>query len=236
MNTENVISLQAVSASLLAFRRVKMTPTGVDYAGVGDTCIGVILPGDLNRDYPTIQLCGRYAEAVLGNGTDVIRGDDLEAAADGKLVKQVAGAIVAVAVTGATEALDRFEVIVLGNNLVGLTGAQILAITHPVTHTVIVVAADDLVIPVTHRTVNKTTGGDAEALSLANGVFLGQKVSILLAVDGGGDGTLTPTTPSGFSTLVFAEKGQSIDLEWTTSGWRIIGTNWVTTKPVMTLV
>jgi hypothetical protein len=235
MNVENVISLLAVS-ELLPFRRVKMTAAGLDYCGVGETCVGITLPGDLNRITPTIQLMGRFVEAVAGNGTDIVAGDDLDAAADGKLVKHVAGAIVGVAVTGCTEADDRFDAILLGNNLVGLTGAQILAITHPVTHTVVVVAADDLVIPVTHRTVNKTTGADAEALSLANGVFLGQKVSILHAVDGGGDGTLTPTTPSGFSTIVFAEKGQSVDLEWTTSGWRITGTNWVTTKPAMTLV
>jgi len=172
MNTENVISLEAVSDTLLPFRRVKMTALGIDYAGVGDTCIGVILPGDLNRLYPTVQLAGIYVEAVLGNGTDVVRGDDLEALAGGKLVKQVAGAIVAVAVTGATETDDRFEAIILGHNLVGLTGAQILAITHPIVMSTTTSIADSLAIPITHRTVNKTTGADAEALSLADGAFL----------------------------------------------------------------
>lgn len=235
MNTENVISLEAVRANLLAFRRVKMTAAGVDYAAAGDLCIGTILPGDLNRDYPTIQLTGRYVEAVLGNATDIARGDLLEGAADGKLVKHVAGVVIGVAVTGATEADDRFEAILLPAEMGGLTGTQILAVLAPVVWTATAVAADDLVIPITHRAVNKTTGADAEALTLANGAFLGQKLSILHIVDGGGDGTLTPTTKSNFSTIVFSEKGQSVDLEWTTAGWRIIGTNWVTTKPAMTL-
>jgi hypothetical protein len=235
MNSENVISLEAVSANLLPYRRVKMTAAGVDYAGAGDLCIGHILPGDLNREYPTIQLTGRYVEAELGNATDIVRGDLLEAAANGTLVKQVSGTVAGVAVSGATEAGDRFEAILTGGEIGGLTGPAIFALANPVTWTATAVAADDLVIPITHRTVNKTTGADAEALTLANGAFLGQKLNILHIVDGGGDGTLTPTTKSNFSTIVFSEKGQSVDLEWTTAGWRITGTNWVTTKPVMTL-
>jgi len=233
MNTENVISLEAVSDALLPFRRVKMTATGIDYCGVGDTCIGVILPGDLNRLYPTVHLAGKFVEAVAGNATAIVRGDNLEAAAGGKLVKQVAGAIVGVAVTGATEEDDRFEAILLGSNLVGLTGAQVLAITHPVVMSTVIVAAGTLAIPITHRTVSKATGG-VEALSLADGAFLGQKLMIFLATDGG-DGTLTPTTKSGFSTIVFADKGDQVDLEWTTSGWIICGSAGIPAPPVITL-
>lgn len=112
MNVENVISLFA-DAELLPHRAVKVTTTGIDYAGAADIAIGITLPGDLNRDYPSVQLIGRYAEAVLGNATDVVRGDALEQAADGKLVKATTGKIVAVAWTGATEAGDRFEAIYL---------------------------------------------------------------------------------------------------------------------------
>jgi hypothetical protein len=112
MNVENVISLEAV-AELLPFRAVKVTSTGIDYAGASDICIGLTLPGDLNRGYPSVQLFGKFVEAVLGNGTDVVRGDALEQAADGKLVKHSTGKIVGVAWTGATESGDRFEAIVL---------------------------------------------------------------------------------------------------------------------------
>ncbi|MBU0792175.1 MAG: hypothetical protein KKC55_17160, partial [Gammaproteobacteria bacterium] len=65
------------------------------------------------------------------------------------------------------------------------------------------VAADVLAIPVTHAYVAKTTGGDAEALTLANGKP-GQVLVIYLATDGGGDGTLTPVTATGWATIVFA--------------------------------
>lgn len=235
MNNENVVSLKAV-ADLLPFRRVKMTALGVDYADAGDLAIGATLPGDLNRGYPTILLFGRYVEAVLGNGTDVVQGDRLDAAADGKYVKHTSGIVVAVAVGGATQENDRFDAIELTADIGGLTGEQLLAALAPVTWTAVAVAADALAIPITHRAVNKTTGGDAEALTLANGAFLGQRLSITLIVDGGGDGTLTPTTASNFTTIVFSEKGQTVDLEWTTAGWRLVGTGWVTTKPAMTLV
>jgi hypothetical protein len=90
-----------------------------------------------------------------------------------------------------------------------------------------------LAIPITHRTVNKTTGG-VEALTLADGAFLGQRLCIFLGTDGG-DGTLTPTTKSGFTTIVFADKGDVVDLEWTTSGWIISGSAGVAAPPVTSL-
>ena len=68
----------------------------------------------------------------------------------------------------------------------------------------VTVAADVLAIPVTHLYVEKTTGGDAEALTLADGQP-GQFLMINLTTDGGGTGTLTPTTTTGFSTIAFDE-------------------------------
>lgn len=103
-----------------------------------------------------------------------------------------------------------------------------------VTMTATTSAADSLAIPITHRTVNKTTGADAEALTLADGAFLGQRLNINLVTDGGGDGTLTPTTPSGFATIVFADAGDFAELEWTTAGWRIVGIGGLTAQPTVT--
>ena len=60
-------------------------------------------------------------------------------------------------------------------------------------------AADVLAIPITHAFVTKTTGGDAEALTLANGTA-GQLLVITLGTDGNGDGTLTPATSTGWAT------------------------------------
>ena len=86
----------------------------------------------------------------------------------------------------------------------------------------IAVAADALVIPVTHAHVSKTTGDDAEALTLANGKP-GQILSIILAVDGNGDGTLTPATSTGWSTIVFADALDQAILFYVddSAGWRI---------------
>ena len=86
----------------------------------------------------------------------------------------------------------------------------------------IAVAADELVIPVTHAHVAKTTGDDAEAWTLANGKP-GQILTIILAVDGNGDGTLTPTTCTGFSTIVFADALDQAVLFYVddAAGWRI---------------
>jgi hypothetical protein len=123
---------------------------------------------------------------------------------------------------------------ITGGNIAALTGAQVLGILAPITWTATTSAADSLAIPITHRSVNKTTGADAEALSLANGAFLGQRLSINLVTDGGGDGTLTPTTASGFATIVFADAGDFAELEWTTAGWRIVGIGGLTAQPTVT--
>jgi len=99
----------------------------------------------------------------------------------------------------------------------------------------IAVAADALVIPVTHAHVSKTTGGDAEALTLANGVP-GQILSILLATDGGGDGTLTPATATGWATIVFADAGDQAILFYVddSAGWRIWSLTGKAAPPVHT--
>ena len=90
----------------------------------------------------------------------------------------------------------------------------------------------NLAIPITNRTVNRTVAG-TEALTLADGSFLGQKLSIICVAQSGGTGTLTPTTASGWTSIAFAEKGQGCELEWTTAGWRLLGFHYVTTKPLI---
>ncbi len=98
------------------------------------------------------------------------------------------------------------------------------------------VAADVLAIPITHPFVNKTTGGDAEALTLANGIP-GQSLVISLVVDGNGDGTLTPVTATNWATIVFADAGDQANLLYIddTIGWIIMGLNGVSAPPVKTV-
>lgn len=112
---------------------------------------------------------------------------------------------------------------ITGGGIDALTGPEVRGVTDPITWTATAVAADVLAIPVTHRTVNKTSGADAEACTLADGSFLGQKLNVNLVTDGGGDATITPTTASGFTSVVLKDAGDYVELEWTTAGWRICG-------------
>ena len=111
MNTGTVISLEAV-ADLLPYRAVKLGAAGIDYAGAADEVIGFTLPGDLNRNYPSVQLHGSYIEATVGNSTALVRGDLLEGFAGGTYVKRTAGTIVGQAIGPASVTGDVFEAII----------------------------------------------------------------------------------------------------------------------------
>jgi hypothetical protein len=82
--------------------------------------------------------------------------------------------------------------------------------------------------------VNITTGltqytstGAGQALTLANGSAVGQVKRIVHTVDGG-SGILTPTTAIGFTTITFTNVGDSVQLEYTTTGWAVTGSKGVT--------
>jgi hypothetical protein len=98
------------------------------------------------------------------------------------------------------------------------------------------VAADALAIPITTAVVLKTTGADAEALTLADGEP-GQILVIQLVVDGGGDGTLTPATSTTIGTIVFADAGDVATLMYVddTRGWTILGLSGLAAQPAYTL-
>lgn len=81
-----------------------------------------------------------------------------------------------------------------------LTGAGAVSITTPITWLV-------------------TTG--ANALTLADGQE-GQHKYIIVKTDGGA-GTLTPTTPAGFATLLFDTVGDSAHLLFTNAAWHFMG-------------
>jgi hypothetical protein len=100
---------------------------------------------------------------------------------------------------------------------------------------IVAVAADALAIPVTHAYVAKTTGADAEALTLAEGKP-GQVLIVNLVVDGNGDGTLTPVTATGWATIVFADASDQATLLYVddTIGWVILGAKGKAAPPVTT--
>jgi hypothetical protein len=81
-------------------------------------------------------------------------------------------------------------------------------------------------VNLTTLTTNLTTTG-ANALTLANGTS-GQIKIIRMVVDNG-DGTLTPTTKTGFSTITFNDVGDTVILQYvTTLGWMIVSNNGTT--------
>lgn len=75
-------------------------------------------------------------------------------------------------------------------------------------------------VNVTAYSTRLTTIG-ANAFTLADGNTVGQLKEITLDVDGG-DGTLTPTTGSGFTTITFNDAADNVLLIWTAIGWRVI--------------
>jgi len=75
-------------------------------------------------------------------------------------------------------------------------------------------------VPTTSNTVLLTTTG-TNALTLADGVN-GQTLRIVMVVDGG-DGTLTPTTKTGYTTVTFTAVGNAVMLQFfTTQGWMVV--------------
>ena len=87
--------------------------------------------------------------------------------------------------------------------------------------TVATSAADSLAIPVTASIVHKTTGSDAEALTIAAGTQ-GQIMIVILTTDGGGTGTVAASSTVMHS-IVFADAGDTATLLFTNSKWHVIG-------------
>jgi hypothetical protein len=80
--------------------------------------------------------------------------------------------------------------------------------------------------------VTKVTTTSTDALTLADGQA-GQIKVIIMIVDGG-DGTLTPTTLLGGSTITFADAGDAVVLLWVaTLGWVRIAQGGPGVGPVM---
>lgn len=101
----------------------------------------------------------------------------------------------------------------LGNKLI--TSVQTLSI-----------GAGGGAVNVTTVTTQLTTTA-AGALTLADGVH-GQVKRVVMVVDGG-DGTLTPTTKTGYTTIVFNDVGDSVLLQYlTTYGWMVMANNGAT--------
>ena len=76
------------------------------------------------------------------------------------------------------------------------------------------------------------TTSSTDAISLADGDFIGQKKIINLKSDGGTP-TVTPTTAHGFSTVVMADEGDTVSLVWTADGWMVVAQGGLAGGPVV---
>lgn len=71
--------------------------------------------------------------------------------------------------------------------------------------------------------LTKLTTTGVNALTLADGVTIGQTKKILMVVDAG-NGTLTPSNLATYSTITFADAGDFAVLKWNGTNWVVIET------------
>lgn len=76
-------------------------------------------------------------------------------------------------------------------------------------------------VDVTHRTTKLTSSGGAQAITLADGVRVGQRKTIIHAVDGGSM-VLTPAHPAVFATITFTNVRDWVELEWNGTTWDLV--------------
>ena len=88
--------------------------------------------------------------------------------------------------------------------------------------TVTTMAADALAVPITASICHKTSGSDAESLTIVAGTS-GQVLMIVMIVDGGGTATLSGAQING--SVAFSEVGHAATLLYTNSKWNMIGGN-----------
>ncbi len=84
-------------------------------------------------------------------------------------------------------------------------------------------------VDITSSVTDITTTG-ADAFTLADGA-VGQHKTITLVVDGG-NAVLTPANALGYTTITFADAGDSVQLEFKSGGWALIGQGGLGTGPL----
>lgn len=87
---------------------------------------------------------------------------------------------------------------------------------HPIAAKQALVGAGAITLTEWYSTIDTNAG--AAAFTLANGTVVGQVKKIQMIIDGG-DGTLTPTSLSGGTTITFADAGDFAILMWNGTAW-----------------
>jgi hypothetical protein len=109
MQSSNALSFTAkASTAFVAHRRMKLLAAGtIDYAGVNDRAIGT-LQTDINADEPSksrgavVKFCEGIHFGTYGSATALAVGDELQAAANGKITKRTTGVCIGLALETAS--------------------------------------------------------------------------------------------------------------------------------------
>lgn len=123
----------------------------------------------------------------------------------------------------------------------GTDGCQLVMVKSISSANVVVVSSSDNVgiaatlsgagaVPITNHSVDLTSTS-TDAWTLADGT-VGQLLNITMVVDGG-TAVLTPNAALGWSTVTFADAGDSVSLEFKAGGWAVMGQGGVSTGPVV---
>ena len=70
--------------------------------------------------------------------------------------------------------------------------------------------------------ISNVTSTGADVITLADGLYIGQKKTIVHAVDGG-SAVITPANMLGFTTCTLLAVGDTCQLQWNGTGWVVIG-------------
>ncbi len=131
------------------------------------------------------------------------------------LLKTLTGMVVKTGLTASGSAANNFS----GSTGAFLTSTGLTTISGGLVGSIQALSGAGAVNVTTHTTNVTSTGADA--LTLADGTN-GQLKTIRMVVDGG-DATLTPTTKTGYSTIVFNDIMDTVVLQFlTTLGWCVV--------------
>ena len=87
---------------------------------------------------------------------------------------------------------------------------------------VLAVVADGTTLAITSDVITFDTTAEAFSYALPDGV-VGQKIRLVMIVDGGNNAVITPAHLGNGSTLTFADVGDACDLEFLGTDWWAVG-------------
>lgn len=204
MSQRNDTGFGSITLSGTVPQYARITAAGAVATGaqqdIGTAMVGGVSGEDIAYSFANKQGTTKMiANAAITAGSPVYAADDGEVSPAGSL-------LVGTALESAAADQNIIEVLRVSASLPG----GILAAAQQA------VSGAGAINVTSYYTAWTTTG--ANAGTLANGLFAGQLKKIQLIVDGG-DGTLTPVSLAGGTTITFADVGDYVLLLWNGNSW-----------------